>query len=133
MAHNFSANRLNEYVQFYNQLNDVDERGKPKKSDEFAFDCRAEVQEKSGQQLQQMGKTLDDSVISILTYFHWDVKSDQVVVFNGNRYQVDHIQPDNVRKSMIVSCSLIGSQSYDPDYVATPPPSTTTPPVVPIP
>ena len=128
MAHKFSASQLREYVQFFNQSNETDSRGKPTKTtDTLAFDCFAEVLEKSGRQLEQMGKTLDDSVVSVLTYFDWNVRSDQVMCWNGRRYEVDHIQPDESKKSMIVHCTLIGSQSYDPDFVPSEPEGDGTP------
>jgi len=112
MRHNFTSNRLNDYCQFYTPSTEVDDYGKPTQVDFFSFDCRANIDEKSGSQAQSMGKTLTDSIITILTYFHYSVSSDQIVRYNGARYQVEHIQPDSVKQAMIVTCSLLGAQEY---------------------
>lgn len=113
MQHNFSANRLNKYVEFLNQVDVVDDYGKPSKVDESSFDCWADVDEKSATQLTQMGKATTESVITVLTYFHPAVKSSQVVRYNGGRYEVDGIQLDSNNKAMIVSCTRIGEQSFE--------------------
>lgn len=112
MFHNFSANRLNDYAVFYDQVTQTDDYGKPTQVDEFSFDCRCEVDVKSGSQLVNMGKASTDTTVTLLTYFHQQVSSAQVVVWNDDRYQVEHIQPDKMKKSMIVTASYIGEQSF---------------------
>lgn len=112
MPHNFSASRLRNVVTFFAQSTgqaSVDEYGMQKQDgDIFVFDCRADVMEKTGAQIAEMGKEASNAIISIMTYYDDRISTSLVAMYNGSRYQVEHIQRDSMSKSMIVTCTSIG-------------------------
>ena len=111
MNHNFSASRLRDYVKFFSKGEGVNEFGE-QNSELMAFDARADVDVKSGGQLDNYGASLTESVITILTWFNPRVSSGQVAYWDGNRYEVQHIQPSRDKKSMIVTATSLGDQSF---------------------
>lgn len=113
MDHNITANRLNDYAEFVKPYQEPDEYGQPQELYTTIFDCRCDVEVKSGSQLDSYGIPITESMITLLTWFNDKVKSGQRILWNNQSYEVQHIQPDGRKKSMIVTAAFHGDQSYD--------------------
>lgn len=113
MEHNITSNRLRDYVEFCVPSIEPDENGEPTTVDTLVFDAWCDVEVKSGGQLDGYGTPLTESIITVLTWFNNDVNSNQIIKFDDDRYEVQHIQPSGKKKSMIVTGKIIGDQSYE--------------------
>ena len=105
MRSNISSTRLNEYVKILADGNGTDDYGQPIPDDVLVFDARANVDVKPGNKLVEYGTTLTNDIISCLMYFDERIRSAHKLDWNGRIYNIDHIQPDEFRKGMIVTCS----------------------------
>lgn len=112
MKHNITSNRLTDYVEFSTPSTVPNDEGEPIILDTVVFDAYCDIDVKSGGQLEGYGVPLTESIITALTWFNEDVVSDQVMLWNGDRYDIQHIQPDKQRKSMIVTGKFIGKQIF---------------------
>lgn len=106
MYHNINAGRLRDHVQFFETNNETDSFGQSI-GDVFVFDARAEVKTVSGDKIVAYGTTTTSTIITIMMWYDVRAANDQVVVTDGVRYTVTHVKPDELKKSMIVTCEVI--------------------------
>lgn len=111
MYHNFSANRLNDYVEFFSKSDVPDEYGVISNKVVKVFDARANVDVKSGSQLEKFGVAMTSSVITVLMWYSPLINSAQIVRWMGDFYELHHFAQSNDRKSMLVTCERLGDQS----------------------
>ena len=109
--HNFTSNRLTDYIQFKKPNLETDNYGE-KLPDIFVFDSYADVQVKSGSQLNTYNVGLTESIITVLCWFNSKVSSSQVIEWDNNRYEIQHVQPAGDKKSMVITAKSIGEQTY---------------------
>ncbi len=106
MYHSFNAGRLREYVAFYTPNTEPDEFGQV--SDRvLVWDARAEVRTVSGGSMQDYGTTLTSTIITCLMWYNESIANDQIMLWDGVEYAVQHYRPDDARKSMIVTCEVV--------------------------
>ena len=106
MYHSINAGRLRDYVQIFEQPTESDAFGQPAAKVQL-FDARAEVKTVSGDKVQNYGTTTTSTIITVLMWFDTRAENDQVLLFNGVEFTVNHIKPDEVGKSMILTCQSI--------------------------
>ena len=106
MYHNINAGRLRQYVELFVKSNETDEYGQPIGS-VLVFDARAEVKTVSGSKIQDYGTTTTSTIITVLMWFDDRAEDEQVLVYNGVEYEVNHVKPDELFKSMILTCEVI--------------------------
>lgn len=106
MYHNINAGRLRQYVEILVPSTATDDYGQLV-GDVPVFDARAEVKTVSGAKIQDYGTTTTSTIITVLMWFDERAENKQVLVFNGVRYEVNHVKPDELMKSMILTCEVI--------------------------
>ena len=106
MYHNINAGRLRQYVEVFLPSNDTDDYGQPV-GKALVFDARAEVKTVSGSKIQDYGTTTTSTIITVLMWYDERAEDKQVLVFNGVEYEVNHVKPDELNKSMILTCEVI--------------------------
>ena len=106
MYHSINAGRLRQYVEVFIMDNTTDEYGQPV-GRTLVFDARAEVKTVSGSKVQDYGTTTTSTIITVLMWFDERAEDKQVLVFNGVEYQINHVKPDELMKSMILTCEVI--------------------------
>jgi len=106
MYHNISAGRLRQYIEIQEEDTEPNEYGISGGFD-TVIKARANVKFKSGSQMQDYGTTLTSTIITVLIWYNVAVKTNQYVLFDGVRYTIQHIEPDECRKSMILTCKVI--------------------------
>lgn len=100
-----NSSRLRHYVEFVTTggLNDY---GEPE-GEVVVFDCRAEVQVKSGRQLADFGTVLTSEIITVLMYYDDRATNDLFLRWDGKKYEVKHVAQDIVEQSMIVTAERV--------------------------
>ena len=106
MYHSINAGRLRQYVEVFLPSNDTDDYGQPI-GNTPVFDARAEVKTVSGNKVQDYGTTTTSTIITVLMWYDERAEDKQVLVHNGIEYQVNHVKPDELLKSMILTCEVI--------------------------
>ncbi len=106
MYHSINAGRLRQYVEVFIPSNDTDDYGQPI-GNTLVFDARAEVKTVSGNKVQDYGTTTTSTIITVLMWYDERAEDKQVLVHNGIEYQVNHVKPDELLKSMILTCEVI--------------------------
>jgi len=106
MYHNINAGRLRQYVEVFLPSNDTDDYGQPL-GKVLVFDARAEVKTVSGSKIQDYNTTTTSTIITVLMWYDERAEDKQVLVFNGVEYEVNHVKPDELNKSMILTCEVI--------------------------
>lgn len=106
MYHNINAGRLRQYVEIQELSTDTDDYGQPL-GYETVLDARAEVQVKSGKQMQDYGTSITNTVITVLMWYNDSVSNNQALLFNDVRYTIQHVKPDELFKSMILTCEVM--------------------------
>ena len=106
MYHSINAGRLRDYVEIFDGGVTSDEFGQTVKGG-LVFDARAEVKFASGKELHDYGTTTTSTIITVLMWFDERANDTQLLAFNGVEYHINHIKPDNARKSMILTCEVI--------------------------
>jgi len=106
MYHNINAGRLRHYVELYLPSNDTDEYGEVVDK-ELVFDARAHVKTVSGSKVQGYGTTTTSTIITVLMWYDERAEDKQVLVHNGVEYEVNHVNPDDYLKAMILTCEVI--------------------------
>ncbi len=106
MYHNINAGRLRHYVELYLPNEDTDDYGQVVDKT-LVFDARAEVKTVSGNKVQDYGTTTTSTIITVMMWYDERAENNQVLVFNGVEYQVNHVKPDEYLKSMILTCEVI--------------------------
>ena len=116
MYHSINAGRLRQHVIFSEASVDTDEYGQSV-GDIIICDARAEVRTVSGSKADTYGVTLTNTIITVLMWYDDRIQNDQKLTFNNRTYQVNHVKPDELFKSMILTCSII--DGYDSVIVGT--------------
>lgn len=100
-----NSSRLRHYVEFVTTggLNDY---GEPQ-GEVVVFDCRAEVQVKSGRQLADFGTVLTSEIITVLMYYDDRATNDLFLLWDGKKYEVKHVAQDTVEQSMVVTAERV--------------------------
>lgn len=106
MYHNINAGRLRDYVQFFIESTESDDYGQLR-DDVLVFDTMAEVKTVSGNKIQDYGTTTNSTIITVLMYYDERASDNQKVLFEGVEYEVTHVNPDTMKKGMIVTCEVI--------------------------
>jgi hypothetical protein len=106
MYHSINAGRLRQYVELFVPSNETDEYGQILGKTRV-FEARAEVRTVSGNKVQDYGTIATGTVITVLMWYNAKVNSNQTLVHKAVEYSVDHINPDDLYKSMILTCSVI--------------------------
>lgn len=106
MYHNINAGRLRHYVELYETDNTSDDYGQVVDRT-LVFDARCEVKTVSGNKVQDYGTTTTSSIITVMMWYDERAENDQVLVWNGVEYTVNHVKPDEYFKSMILTCEVI--------------------------
>ena len=106
MYHNINAGRLRQYVELYLASTDSDDFGQVVDRT-LVFDARAEVKTVSGNKVQDYGTTTTSTIITVLMWYDVRAEDKQILVFNGVDYEVNHVKPDELLKSMILTCEVI--------------------------
>jgi len=112
MRHNFTSTRLNHYVEFFAKNDTPNDYGVIGDDLVRVFDARADVEVKSGSQLEKFGVALTSSVITCLMWVNPLIASKQVVRWENDYYEVRHFAPSGDNKSMLVTCERLGDQSF---------------------
>lgn len=106
MYHNINAGRLRQYVELYLPSNTTDEYGQV--TDKvLVFDARAEVKTVSGNKVQDYNTTTTSTIVTVLMWYDERAEDKHILVFNGVDYKVNHVKPDELLKSMILTCEVI--------------------------
>jgi head-tail adaptor len=108
MAYNIRAGRLRDQLRFYLNTNDTDDYGEPVQSMEYVAERRGEVQVKSGRQLEQYGTVLTEQICTVLMWYDPNIRNNMTMdwVNDSGRYNIEHIQPDNMKREMVVTVKL---------------------------
>jgi len=106
MYHNINSGRLRHYVEVFVPSNDTDDYGQPV-GNVLVFDARAEVKTVSGSKVQDYNTTTTSTIITVLMWYDERAEDKQVLVYNGVEYEVNHVKPDELMKSMILTCEVI--------------------------
>lgn len=106
MYHSINAGRLRQYVEVFIPSNDTDDYGQPL-GDELVFDARAEVKTVSGNKVQDYGTTTTSTIITVMMWYDERANDKQILKYNDITYQVNHVKPDELFKSMILTCEVI--------------------------
>ncbi len=102
---NISAGRLRHQVTFYMKNELTDEWGE-QQGDILIKSARADVQVTSGGESAQYGTVLTSQVITIMLYYDYAITNDMVVAWDGAKYDIKHIRPDETKRSMIVTAEV---------------------------
>lgn len=105
MYHSLNAGRLRHYVELERLSTETDDYGQPI-GYESVFDAWAEVKSASGSQIVDYGTTMTNSMVTVLMYYDDRATNDMNLVFEGVNYSVEHVKPDELRKSMILTCKV---------------------------
>lgn len=106
MYHSINSGRLRHYVELYRPSANTDEYGQSL-GDVFVFDMWANCQVVSGNKLVAYGSGMTSSVITVLAWYDERATNSMILVWEGERYQVNHIKPDEGGKAMILTCEVI--------------------------
>jgi hypothetical protein len=106
MYHNINAGRLRQYVELFTSSNESDEYGQVIHG-EPVFDAMAECKVVSGSKLDGYGTTVTSSIITVLMWYDERASNDLVLTWNGVKYNVNHVNPDPLMKSMILTCEVV--------------------------
>ena len=106
MYHNINAGRLRHYVELYLPSNDTDAYGQVADKT-LVFDARANVKTASGAKVQDYGTAMTSTIITVLMWFDDRIADKQVLVWEGVEYEVNHVNPDDYFKAMILTCEVI--------------------------
>lgn len=105
MKFGIRSGRLRHVVDVYRDDNSTNEYGEPIGS-VLLFPRRCEVQEKSGDQLENYGTVLTSRIITVLMWFDAAITNDCVLEWRGVRFNVKHIRPDTMGREMIVTAEV---------------------------
>lgn len=101
------SGRLRHYVEIY-RSGGLNEYNEPDPSlNVLVFSARANVQIKRGNQLQAYGTVLTDEIITSLMYYDGRAQNDHYLVWDGKEYEIQHIAPDELCQSMIITAKVI--------------------------
>lgn len=67
------------------------------------FKKKADVKMLSVDQLLQSGMDLNEEMGTVLTRYDKRVKPEHHLVYNGNRYEIKGLKPDNKHRDMIIT------------------------------
>lgn len=68
--------------------------------------ARADVKVTSGGESAQYGTVLTSQVITIMMYYDYAITNDMIVAWDGAKYDIKHIRPDESKRSMIVTAEV---------------------------
>lgn len=102
---NFHSGRLRHVVNVLEVISGSDDFGLPNKPT-LLFESRGNVQVKSGSQMESYGTVLTSSVITVLMRYDEAVHYDHLLEWNGHYYEIQHIQPDERERDMIVTAEV---------------------------
>lgn len=97
--------RLRDSIIIQEQTDDQTDYGGETKTLNNLFNARVNVKVISGVELLKAGVAANTEVISILMRYDSRVKYEHLVSFNGVRYEISSIKPDDKYHTMIVSAS----------------------------
>lgn len=106
MYHNINAGRLRQHVELYVLDNTTDDYGQPL-GRTLVFDARAEVKTVSGAKIHEYNTTTTSTIITVMMWYDERAEDKQILVHNGVDYEVTHVKPDELLKSMILTCEVI--------------------------
>jgi hypothetical protein len=106
MYHSINAGRLRDLVELFVPNTDTDIYGQVT-GKTLVFDSYAEVKTVSGNKILDYGTSMTSTIITVLMWFDERADNNQILLFNGVQYQVNHIKPDELCKSMILTCEVI--------------------------
>lgn len=100
------SGRLKHKVKFVRDGSTKDAFGVVVKGTETkVMDAKANVQVLSGSERISQGTALDTEFISVLLRSDTRIKHDLTMMWNGNRYTIDNIRPDDKNMKTIVQAS----------------------------
>lgn len=105
MKFGIRSGRLRHSVDVYRDDNTTNEYGEPIGS-VLLFPRRCEVQEKSGDQLENYGTVLTSRIITVLMWYDASITNDCVLVWKGVRFEIKHIRTDTMDREMIVTAEV---------------------------
>mgnify|MGYP003631537483 CR=1 FL=1 len=106
MSLNINAGELRHLIEFYEQGEGTDNRGRPV-ARTLAFDpVMGDLRYKSGDQIRNSGAQLTDEVITVLTWYDPRVTNAMFIKYNDLMYEVNHIKPDSLLRGMIITAEV---------------------------
>ncbi len=106
MGLNIHPGSLRHVIEWYSQPDGADVRGNPLAKIKVGQSCMANVRYASGNRVSSGDAQLTTESISVLTWYNPDIDNSNFVSFNGKIYEIQHIEPDEVLRGMIVTALL---------------------------
>lgn len=109
MQFNIHSGRLREQVTIKRTPtgpDSTDDHGQPLPA-QPVFSARADVEIKSGAQNVSMGQKMTDEVITCLMWYDSRAKNSDFVTYNGDDYEIQHINRDEEQNAMIITAAII--------------------------
>ncbi len=103
---NTSSGRFRHYIQVMNKEYVEGPRGQVEAFVQV-FDCRCDVQVKSGKQLNDMGVVLTENMISVLMRYDSRLEDKHHILWNSNYYEIVNPVPDERERDMMVIAKRI--------------------------
>jgi SPP1 family predicted phage head-tail adaptor len=106
MGLNINAGALRHVIEWYEQPDDTDDKGQAVALVKVYETCMANVRVSSGSQNVAIGAEATDEIITVLAWYDPRVNNSNFILWNSLYYEITHIKPDEILKSMLITAEV---------------------------